>query len=346
VADKELTVAFCRALAAVPPPGWDEFVEKAQLHSVWRWSVVHALARTRRGKVLAAMVCDGDDVVALVAARLQGPTRHSPLWVLDVECPGSMSMPGIAMAGDPFGPLPGSEVDWALADATVHAWESAARREFGRRAAAVTYRQGFGDALASLSRGIGMVQPGRPVAVFRNRFTDHESYQATLPARRRQSQRRLARRLHEDSDVVEYFGPVPADFDVAEFHRVAEDTSRRAHGVRFPPRRPWPLALHAAQAALPGAQLLRYADSAGRLLAAGTTFDHPHLPLAGNWAAVDPHHGGRSGLWFANQDRLIRWVIETGRGGYISGKGPIELKQELGLEAVPQWTILRRLSSR
>jgi hypothetical protein len=39
----------------------------------------------------------------------------------------------------------------------------------------------------------------------------------------------------------------------------------------------------------------------------------------------------------------MRWVVESGRAGLISGKGLLHHKSEVGLRPVPQWSVLRRL---
>nr|BFE56195.1 GNAT family N-acetyltransferase [Dactylosporangium thailandense] len=332
-----LAVQFADPTAADPPAGWAELVRDAPLHPVWDWSLVRAVAAARRGATVAAVVRDGDRTAALVHARLIGPGGT----VADVECPGSMSLPGVALPGDlPPGLAPGPH---ELLGAVTAAFEAALGRH-RRRIRAVSYRQVYPGALPVLARGVGLVRRGDDVAVLRNRFGSYEEYLATLPSKRRRDQGRLVRQTDGDPGVTVHFGPAPERFDAAAFHALAEQTDRRNHRRRFPPRRRWSLEFHAAQAAVPGARLLRYTAADGRLVGATITFDHPSAPLAGPWAALDPHEGGRSGIWYEHFARSLRWAIESGRGGYIAGKGLMAQKAELGFEAVPQFTVLRRLA--
>jgi hypothetical protein len=340
----DLTLELCEPTTAQPPTGWAEFVRTGALHPVWHWPLVRTLAAARRGAVVAGMLRDGERVTGLVVARLLGPAGGRAPAVADVECPGSMSLPGLALPGGLPGALaPPEPPDPALAAAAVHAFEAALRREYGRRILAVCYRQVYADALPVLARGIAVVYRGGDVAVFHNRFADYDSYLAGLSTSRRKDQSRLVRRTDADPGVTVEFGPVPPGFDVAEFHALAEQTDRRNHRRRWPPRRRLSRQYHAALAALPDVKLLRYTDGAGALLGGTITFDHPAVPLAGPWAALDPHDGGRTGIWFEHLARSLRWIIESGRGGFIAGKGLMPQKAALGFAAVPQWTVLRRL---
>lgn len=72
--------------------------------------------------------------------------------------------------------------------------------------------------------------------------------------------------------------------------------------------------------------------------------DHPVIPLASAWGARDPRESGVTGLWFYHVGRLVSWIIETGRPGFIGGMGLIERKLDLGFEKVPQWSVLRPLA--
>src|SRR5689334_10979771 len=95
---EELAVQLCDPRAADPPAGWAQFVRSAPLHAVWHWPVMRTLAVSRRGAVIAAVLRDGDRVTGLVSARLLGLGRRGP-GIADVECPGSMSLPGLALPG-------------------------------------------------------------------------------------------------------------------------------------------------------------------------------------------------------------------------------------------------------
>jgi hypothetical protein len=255
-----------------------------------------------------------------------------------------MSLPGLTLAGGLPGPMnPSAPPDAALTAAAVHAFESALRREHGRRIQAVCYRQVFTHALPILTQGMSIVDRGRPVAVFHNRFPDHAAYLATLSKSRRGDQSRLIRRSDGDPDVTVHFGPVPPEFDLKAFHTLAEETARRNHLQRWPPLRRLPEQLYAAQAAVPGAKVMQWVESTGRLLGCTIIFDHPVAPLAGPWGSIDPRHGGRTGIWFEYYARTLRWVIESKRSSFIGGKAFMAQKAELGFEAVPQWTVLRRL---
>jgi hypothetical protein len=341
----DLAVEFLDPSRPGPPPGWDEFVSRGELHPVWRWTLVHASAGSRPGGGFAAMLRDGGRTVGLVHALLLGPARRGPLLgVADVVCPGSSTMPGLALTGGVTGILrPARPTDPGLLAAAVEAFESALRREYGRRIPAVSYRAVYADAMPIILGRFSLVGRGLPVAVFHNRFTDYDRYLATLSSSRRASQRRISRLVAKDPDVTASFGPLADDVDLVRFNRLADATSRRHETRRWLPTRRLSHAQRVAMARVPGVMAARYDGAHGELVGLGINWDHPAMPLAGPWGALDPHNGGPRGLWFDQHARILRWAIESGREGVIGGKLLVELKCELGYEEVPQWVVLRRL---
>ncbi|MEV6928959.1 hypothetical protein AB0M46_31320 [Dactylosporangium sp. NPDC051485] len=337
----DLTVEFVDATRPEPPAGWDAFVASAAVHPVWHWPVVHATAGRRRGAALAAMLRDGPAVTGLVYARLAGPART----LADVSCPGSSSMPGLVLPGglpsvlDPAGVGgPGR----ALLAAAVAAFEAAVRRE-RRRVRAVAYRSVFAGELPTVAGRFSLVGRGLPVTMFYNEYPSYERYLAGLSGSRRASQRRQVRLVEREPGLDSSFGPLAGGVDVARFNALADATSRRHETRRWPRARRLSHPQRAALARVPGVLAARYARTGGELVGLGINFDHPSVPLAGPWGALDPHEGGPRGLWFDQHARILRWAIESGRAGVIGGKGLVELKCELGYEQVPQWLVLRRL---
>jgi len=342
----DLTVEFTDPTRPAPPPGWDEFVRDGEAHPVWHWTVAHATAGGRRGAYLAGLIRDDSRVVGLVYARLVGPGRRRPyLGLAEVACPGSSSIPGLILAGGlPAALHPRRPADPGLLAAAVAAFETGLRREHGRRIKAVSYRSVYADALPIVAGRMSLVGAGLPVTVFHNRFAGYDEYLATLSSSRRAGQRRLSRLIAKDPDITASFGPTPADVDLTRFAALADATSRRHETRRWPPPRRLSHTQLAAMAHAPGALAVRYDGAGGELVGLGINFDHPAVPLAGPWGALDPHHGGPRGLWFDQHARILRWAIESGRDGVIGGKGLVELKGELGYATVPQWLVLRRLS--
>ncbi|WP_426504697.1 hypothetical protein ACPPVO_44865 [Dactylosporangium sp. McL0621] len=337
----ELTVEFADAGRPEPPPGWEDFAGTGAVHPVWRWSVVHAAAGPRHGRALAAVLRDGGEVAGLVYARLAGPART----LADVCCPGSSSMPGLVLRGglpsvlDPAGSA--GEDGGRLLAAALAAFEAALRREH-RRVRAVAYRSVFAGELPIVAGRLSLVGRGLPVTVFTNRFADYDRYLAGLSQSRRASQRRQVKLVAREPGLEASFGPLAGPVDIARFNALADATSGRHEARRWPPPRRLSHPLRAALAAVPGVLAARY-ERAGELVGLGINFDHPSVPLAGPWGALDPHAGGPHGLWFDQHARILRWAIESGRAGVIGGKGLVELKCELGYEVVPQWLVLRRL---
>lgn len=341
----DLTVEFNDPKQPTPPPGWDEFVRDSGAHPVWRWTVAHATADGRRGVYVAGLLRDGGRAVGLVYFRLKGLGRRRPyVGVADVACPGSSSIPGLVLGGAlPAALNPRRPTDPGLLAAAVAAFETELRREYGHRVQAVSYRSVYADALPIIAGRLSLVGVGLPVTVFPNRFTTYDEYLATLSGSRRASQRRLFRLIEKDPDITVSFGPTPEDVDLAAFTALADATSRRHETRRWPPP---PRLSHAqlrAMARVPGTLTVRYDGAGGELVGLGINFDHPEVPLAGPWGALDPHDGGPRGLWFDQHARILRWAIESGRAGVIGGKGLADLKAELGYVSVPQWLVLRRL---
>lgn len=340
MSDSELAVDLHDPVNAVAPADWDLFVDKSRLLPTWRWAVVRANALSVSGPCLAAAIRDGDRVVALANLRLRGPRRLG-LGVAEVEAPGTSSLPGLALeAAQPLGRTP---VDAVLVRAVTTALERRLRAEFGRRPALIWYRQVYPCLLPVLACGVAVTYAGAPVAYFHNSYPDHDSYLASLTRSRRKEQRRLMRRTDEDPAITVTWGPVPAKLDLARFYALVEDTCRRNHHQRWPPLRYPARQVLDALLADPATKMLSYHRD-GELISASMVIDHPVTPLAWARGALDPHSGGRSGIWFDTMGRVMRWVVESKRAGLIGGKGRVDLKREVGHESLPQWSVLRRLS--
>src|SRR5689334_22426744 len=74
---------------------WDTFVKSAQIRPTWRWAIVRGNALGRSGRCVAAVIRDGSTIVSLAHLRLRG---RFGFGVVDVEAPGTTSVPGLALA--------------------------------------------------------------------------------------------------------------------------------------------------------------------------------------------------------------------------------------------------------
>ncbi|GGM45358.1 hypothetical protein ACFFX1_43240 [Dactylosporangium sucinum] len=315
------------------PAAWADAVHDLGLHQAWAWPLV----RTAPGRCFAGILRDGDKAVGVATARVRGV-------LADVECFGTSSFTGLGLAGGLPAALRPDAVDPALFPAAVAAFESALRREFGRRLPFVAYRQVWSDGLPAVLRGATVVREGAPVAVLHNRFADHEAYLRSLTKSRRVDQRRLARRIDADPGLSAWVGPAAgAAIDVEALYRLCRDTARRNHRTLWPPLRYWSSEKFAAVLSLPDVEVIRYTDADGGLVAAGVVFDHPVAPVLGPWGARPPGPDRRSGLWFDHLDRLIRRTIAAGRPFVVAGKGQAGPKESLGFAPHPQWSVVRRL---
>jgi hypothetical protein len=321
------------------PEHWDTFVDAASIFPVWRWSVVRATASCG-GRHTAAVIRDGSSPIALALVRLR---RLGPLLVADIDPPGTSALPGLVFAGSTHGRLGRANLDPAMVRDVVAALESTLGDRYGRRLALVWFRQVFADMLPSIMTTTTLTYAGAPVTYLHNEFDSYAAYLRTLRKSRRVDQARLVRRLDEDPRLTIVHGPTPEGFDPAPFYRQSDETALRNHHQRFPPLRIQPRAVRDALVFDTSALLLRYVDC-GELIGCALTVDNAIMPLSSAWGALDPHRGGRSGLWFDQMARVARWTIESGRTGIIGGKGLPLLKAELGYEVVPQWTVVRRLA--
>ena len=297
-------------------------------------------AAETRGRLVAGVFRDGGRPVGLGTARL-----HRTVGVVDVDHIANGALCGLGLAGGLPGPLhPDGHPDQAMLAAAVQAFEAALRREFGRWARAVAYRQIYARDLPVVVRGATVAREGAAVAVLDTRVAGYDEYLRRLPARRRSDQRRLRRRIDGDPGLDVYEGPAATSgLGVDELYPLAEGTARR-NRARSWPRPPirsrrWV----AAMLRLACTEVVAYRDWDGRLVGAALAHDHPVGPALGSWGALPPGPGRRSGLWFDTHGRHIQRFIERGRPVLIGGKGHVQAKTVLGFEAVPQWTVLRRL---
>jgi hypothetical protein len=261
--------------------------------------------------------------------------------VVDIEGPGSSALPGLAIGGgaEPLGRAP---VDAELVQQTVTALERTLRAEFGRSLSLVWYRQVFAHLMPILTQGVAITYAGAPVAYFRNSYPDYDSYLSSLSKSRRVDQRRLMRRSDEDPSITITWGPVAPELDVQRFYALVQATDRRNQHQRWPPKRYTTRPVLNALLGSPAARMLSYHRD-GELICGSLVIDHPATPLSSAYGAPDPHAGGRSGIWFDQMGRIMRWLVESKRAGLIGGKGLPGLKRELGHQPIPQWSVLRRL---
>jgi hypothetical protein len=338
----DLEFELCDTSAEEAPRGWSDGIHNAGLHQAWNWSIVRARS-LGRGRMLAGTFRDGDRVIGLGAARLHGLGRLP--GVVDVDCPGTSSLPGIALPGAVPATLHPDGTDPDLLAAALHAFESALRRECGRWLQAIVYRQVYRAELPVVLLGATTVaREGAPIAVLRSGFADHDAYLRTLRKSRRVDQRRLVRLIDADPETSVWLGPAPAaNLDVDTMFRLSLATARRNHHQRWPPLRYWRREMFAAVLALPHVDVIQYTDPQGGLIAASLMFDHPTAPVLGPWGARPLGPDRRSGLWFDHLDRLIRRAVEAGRPLVIGGKGQADMKASLGFVPYQQWSVLRRM---
>ncbi|MFC7548608.1 hypothetical protein [Plantactinospora sp. GCM10030261] len=323
---------------AAEPPEWAEFVAGQRLPAIWDWSVIQAVTNARRSPVLAATVRDGQTVRGLVTARFVGARVRSTAipatGMVDVDCLVSGSLPGIVLDG-----AAGPE----LFGETVAALRDTLRRTYGRRVRAVLLRQVSAEALPAVLRWPAIVREGGPIAVFRNRFTSFDDYLAGLSRDRRASLRRVIRRLDADPDLAVSFtgrGDPVEPLDVADLLDLQARTVDRHHRRWYLRRRVSHPAVTRAVLAQPTVHRLTYRDGTGRLLAYGTAWDHAERPILGAWGALGLAEGGRKHQWFHHMAVYLRWCIETGRQGLLSGQASIPEKVQLGHETHRQWAVL------
>ena len=336
-----LTVELHDPRDAYVPEDWDKFVETASLQAIWKWSFVRANAAGRPGRGIAAIIRDSDTVVGLANVLLRGPhLNRFGVGIADLEAPGTTALPGIAFAGTHGGIRGLGTADPILVHAAIRALETNLRRTYRRSVALIWYRNVFASMLPVLLDGAALTYAGDPIAYFHNEFADYDRYLASISQKRRGDQRRLSRRIEEDPSLTITWGPIPAGFPAERLNALIDGTSRRNHHRRFPPKRVSPPGLRDAVLADPGTIICSYVRD-DELIAAVVSIDHPTVPIELTCGAIDPHRGGRTGIWFDQQARVLKWVIGTGRDGVISGKGMIDLKVDLGHRAIPQWSVLR-----
>ena len=336
-----LTVSLVSARRAEPPPGWEEFVAEQRLVALWTWPFVNLAATLHRAAVFAATVLDGSRVCGVLTGRFVGVRLRrgaTPLGgVFDVDCLLSGSMPGIVLEGG-LDPVRRSEV---LAEALA-ALRAALGQRYGRRVAAVMLRQVDAGDLPAVLRWPAIVREGGPIAVFHNTFADADEYLASLSRTRRQSLQRTERMLGADADVVvtsTLRGDAmrPRAADVQALHRRTVDRNHRRWFLR---RRVVELDMARAQLSHPDVDWIAYHNGAGELLGFCSVWQHPEVPHASLAGSLYPDPGGRKDLWFHWSLQLIRWCIDSGRSGLISGQGAIELKRTLGYTPQRQWAAL------
>src|SRR4051812_26206886 len=176
----------CDPYSATEPPGWADAIASAHLHQAWNWAVVRTTAALGRSRLVAGVFHDGDRPVGLATARF-----YRLAGLVDVDCPGTSALPGIALTGAVPASLHPGGTDPALLAAALPAFESALRREYGRGVQAVLYRQIYHAELPVVARGAALVREGAPIAVLHNRFSDHAGYLRSLKKSRRVDQQRL-----------------------------------------------------------------------------------------------------------------------------------------------------------
>lgn len=334
-----LTVSLYRASQPQPPPGWADFVVAQRLPAMWAWPLVNVVARVHHAAVLAATVADGQRVRGLITARFIGPRGRrgtTPVaGIVDVDCLLSASMPGLIYEE---GQDPSAHGE-ALAALRI-----ALRHRYGRRVAAVMLRQVSAETLPAILRWPAIVREGGPIAVFRNTFTDFDGYLGSLSSSRRKSLRRLVRQLETDPDLTiastargEVVTPPLRVSDIQAQHGRTVDRHHRRWWLR---KRIVAAEVARAQLDHPGVDWLAYHNRAGTLLGFGTMWNHPELPYAGLGGGLDLAAGGRKDLWFHRNMRYVRWCIESGRSGFVSGQGTIDAKLSLGYELRRQWAVL------
>ncbi|GII78474.1 hypothetical protein Sru01_34560 [Sphaerisporangium rufum] len=337
---EELTVDWQDARRPRPPDGWAAFAAGRGLPVLWSWELVRLAATGARPAVLAGTLRDGGGdggtVRGLVTARFPGPRAGGrgtiPLaGVVDVDCVLSASLPGVVLS------------DPELYPAAVEAVRRAVLRAHGRRARALMFRQVSAEQLPAVTRWPAVVREGGPIAVFRNTHADFESYLRGLSKSRRWSLRQCLREIDADPDVTVSFrarGDRPHEVGPREFCALVDRTMNKHHRGRLLPRRPARPEVAAAQLDHPETRLAVYRGAGGRLLAVSMLLGAGRLPIYNAWGALGPAEGGRKGLWFHDNMLKVRWCIENGLDGFVSGQGTIPAKRSMGFETHRQWAVL------
>ena len=328
------------------PAYWEPWRCRAGLWANWAWPLLRAGAWTSRAPlVLAVLHRDrlADDsicgvVSSVVAPALPRRNRFCPgqgwptVGYLHVQAPQSSAQPGWWFHTDD--PRERAEL--------FRAYTTATRRELGRAASAVLWRQVGDDDLSSLPRR-ALTRRTEPLAVLDTPFSDAASWLKGLRRGRRHDLRRIFRGVAADSDLDVRVGVAADVVDANDLVRLGR-LNYDKHGGPAAERYSGTRAVAWTQAALDRRDVsaVTYRERSGRLLGVGVILDHPRQPLWLNWGAEPVDQGGRRHLYFDLFGRLVELMVAQGRQAVVLGKGMAELKADLGARLVPQYAVLAR----
>ncbi|WP_205660770.1 GNAT family N-acetyltransferase [Amycolatopsis vastitatis] len=317
------------------PAYWTALRERAGLRADWSWEVLATQAWAARTPQPVTVFRDGGEPRGVVgAAWVTGRTRRhrfagtgrGRLGGLVVRAPGVSSLPG-----------------WWFADAgtdgglsrLLESYVPAMRAELGPGFRAMLVRQ-LGEPAAAGGR-VRLVRRTEDVAVLDvARFGSRDDWMQSLARKRKQNLRKIFRTVDADPSIAVRLVPgKEADpVAVAEVLRYNERKHRDVPIVALPHFVGYLTALLRQ----PDVSVIEYHETAtGRLLAVGSLLDHPELPIARHWGAVEREDGGRPNLYFHFYGEVVRWALANGRPSVLFGKGMAELKATLGARLVPQY---------
>jgi hypothetical protein len=321
-------------------PDWDEFVDRHELGADWRTGTLRAAAWTTQHQTLLALVRDSHGrPAALFHCRLLGPVRPDR-FARDRRPPGA----GLVEVRRPPGAHPGIAVApgldrWARLD-IVARFTAALVDHLGHRRFGVAYRHLGADDLRWLAGRGSVVLRVQPEAVLDNHWDSVDGYLSSLHHKRRNSIRRLRRRLSADAGLL--IGTHDTVEPVAAARLVELVRSRHRRAWQLEP----PIGVQhlVAVASAPDTRFVTYrAADSGRLLAFSAWRDTPAAIVNGLWGAEDPATGGRRDLYFDAAFRSVEAMIERGRPRLHMGKGMTDIKLSFGARLVPNYTVLAPL---
>ncbi|MFI6522665.1 hypothetical protein ACIBF1_44430 [Spirillospora sp. NPDC050679] len=313
------------------PGGWADLARAAALPATWDADVLSALAWCERHRRVLTVVSDrGGAPCALFSARHVAPGPRRRFGGGPAVLPGLLEChlpPAVTQPGHAFHP----DLDAGGRAEAVRAFERAAARRLGARAAGVVYRQiAAADLLAF--RGAGrLVRPALPESVIDNEWDGFEDYLRHLPRRDRRNLDRIRRLVDRDPEVVT---GIEDRLDGVEASRLLHTVqTRHAHGRRAPD--PFPAVYYDLLSGRAGVRFFTYRSPAGALLAYGLLIDDGRVMSCQGWGALDAADGGHGNLYFDHFLRQIAHLIEHRRSRLILGKTMTELKERYGARAVP-----------
>jgi hypothetical protein len=325
------------------PAYWAQWRASSGMWANWSYQALRVDAWTGRGPLVLCVLRSGAEILGVVSAYISGlPLRRTSyisagrrqLGLVDVRAPHSTAQQGWWFD---------SRLSVAEQAELCRVYVRAMRRELGWRVWAVAWRHARTVDLPMFAGRRTLVRRTPALPVIDLPFGTSDDWLASLSRSRRTDLRRQFRRVAEHPDVHFQFGRSADLVGVEEFARLLSENLakyRRGHRGRRPH---FSAAWLEAVFRVGGTLSVTYRDHTGRLLAASIALDHPSLPVLSAWGAVPAGAGGFPHLYFDMYGQLIRWALDTHKGGLILGHSQVEVKTGLGAQLVPEHLVLTGL---